>query len=37
MSKDMHKLGNMDDATYRKITMRDISKTEKVEATTFAR
>jgi hypothetical protein len=25
MSKDMHKLGIMDDATYRKITMRDVN------------
>ncbi len=28
MSKDMHKLGVMDDATYRKITMRDVPKAE---------
>jgi putative transcriptional regulator len=28
MSKDMHKLGIMDDAAYRKITMRDVSKAE---------
>ncbi len=36
MSKDMHKLGIMDDATYRKITMRDVNKTEKAEAALLA-
>ncbi len=36
MSKDMHKLGIMDDATYRKITMRDVNKTEKAEAAPLA-
>ncbi len=33
MSKDMHDLGIMDDATYRKITMRDVGEGE---AATFA-
>jgi putative transcriptional regulator len=33
MSKDMHKIGIMDDATYRKITMRDV---DKAEAATLA-
>jgi putative transcriptional regulator len=33
MSKDMHDLGIMDDATYRKITMRDVGK---AGAATFA-
>jgi len=28
MSKDMHKIGIMNDATYRKITMRDVDKAE---------
>jgi putative transcriptional regulator len=28
MSKDMHRLGIMDDVTYRKITMRDLGKAE---------
>jgi putative transcriptional regulator len=36
MSKDMHKLGIMDDAAYRKITMRDINRNEKAEAAPFA-
>jgi len=33
MSQDMHEIGIMDDATYRKITMRDL---DKAEATTLA-
>ncbi len=33
MSKDMHELGIMDDATYRKITMRDLDKAEAIERT----
>lgn len=32
MSRDMHDLGIMDEATYRKITMREIDKTEPVAA-----
>ena len=28
MSKDMHKIGIMNDATYRKITMRDVDRAE---------
>jgi hypothetical protein len=32
MSKDMHKLGIMDDTTYRKITMREVNKARRTGA-----
>jgi putative transcriptional regulator len=36
MSKDMHEIGIMDDSTYRKITMRDVDKTEAATPATLS-
>jgi putative transcriptional regulator len=36
LAREMHANGTMDDVTYRKITMRDLSKAEQAELAAFA-